>query len=339
MTAPVPLRAPQFWWKKPGPLAALLYPVAAIYGSVAGARLSRPGYRSKIPVICIGNPTLGGSGKTPTAISIAKMLKAEGKRIFFLTRGYGGSEQGPLLLDPAKHTSGEVGDEAPLLAAIAPTVVAHDRAAGAKFAEAQGAEIIVMDDGFQNPSLEKNFSLLVIDGARGLGNGLVFPAGPLRAPLDPQFKHAHAVVIAGGGEAGDTAAALASESGLPALRAKLVADANSALEVSGKRVLAFAGIGAPEKFFASLEAAGAQVAVRKPFGDHHGYSTEDAAALLKEARENSLLLVTTEKDLMRMKGDSVLRELYESAKALKVSLVFDDAAAIANLIGKSAHQD
>lgn len=335
MTAPVSLRAPQFWWRKPGALAALLYPAAAIYGAVAGARLARKGYRANIPVLCIGNPTLGGAGKTPAAITIAKLLQAEGRKVFFLMRGYGGSEAGPLLADLRKHSATEIGDEAPLLAKVAPTVVARDRAAGAKFAEANGAEILLLDDGFQNPSLEKDFSLLVIDGAKGLGNGLVFPAGPLRAPLKPQFTHAQAVVVVGDGDAGEKAARFAVEAGIAVLRAKLTADAESARQFSGKPVLAFAGIGAPEKFFASLEAAGAEIVSRKPFGDHHRYSEEDAKALLREAAEKNLLLATTAKDLARMSADANLSSLRANALALNVSLAFEDEAAIKNLIGKA----
>lgn len=335
MTAPVSLRAPRFWWRRPGPLSALLYPVAAIYGAIAGARLSRKGYRAKIPVLCIGNPTLGGAGKTPAAITIARMLEAEGRKVFFLTRGYGGSEEGPLLADLRKHSATEIGDEAPLLANVAPTVVARDRAAGAKFAEANGAEILVLDDGFQNPSLEKDFSLLVIDGAKGLGNGLVFPAGPLRAPLSVQFARAQAIVVVGDGEAGGKAAELTAEAGLPVIRAILTADAESARQFSGKRVLAFAGIGAPEKFFASLESAAAEIVIRKPFGDHHRYSEQDARTLLREAAEKNLLLATTEKDLARIRRDEALSSLHANALALKVTLSFDDERAIKNLIGKA----
>lgn len=335
MTAPVSLRAPQFWWRKPGPLAALFYPVAAIYGAIAGARLARKGYRAKIPVLCIGNPTLGGAGKTPAAITIATLLQAEGRKVFFLTRGYGGSEEGPLLADLRKHSAAEIGDEAPLLAAIAPTVIAHDRAAGAKFAEENGAEILVLDDGFQNPSLEKDFSLLLVDGAKGLGNGLVFPSGPMRAPIETQFSRAQAMVVVGDGEAGDAAARLAANAGAPVLRAKLMAEAESAQKFSGKRVLAFAGIGAPEKFFASLEAAGAEIVVRRPFGDHHRYSEQDAKALLHDAAEKNLLLATTEKDLARISGHKALSSLHANALALKVSLAFDDERAMKNLIGKA----
>ncbi len=324
MTAPFSLRAPDFWWRKPGALAALLYPAGAIYGAAAAFRLAKTGYRAKIPVICIGNPTLGGAGKTPTAIAAGTFLKSIGRKPFFLTRGYGGNLAGPALADPAKHGAQEIGDEAPLLAAAAPTVIAQDRAAGAQFAEANGADIVVMDDGFQNPSLAKDFSLLVVDGARGLGNGLSFPAGPLRAPLDPQLRRAHAVLVIGEGNAGDKAAAVCARTGLPVLRGRLAPEPASATKISGKKVLAYAGIGSPEKFFHSLEAAGAIVAAWKSFGDHHRYSAKDAADLLEQSNKNGLTLVTTEKDLARMRGKETLAPLAEASDALRVRLVLDD---------------
>ncbi len=320
----IPLRAPEFWWRKAGPLAALLYPGGAIYGAVAARRLSGSGYRAKIPVICIGNPTLGGAGKTPTAIAIGSQLKREGRNVFFLTRGYGGSEAGPLLVDLARHDARAIGDEAPLLAALAPTVVAHDRAAGARLAETSGADVLVMDDGFQNPSLVKDFSILVVDGAKGIGNGLVFPAGPLRAPLEAQFRRAQAMIVVGDGDAGQNAARLAKERGLQVFGARLLPDPASASALEGKRVLAYTGIGAPEKFFHSLETAGAIVAAWKSFGDHHRYSAAEAAELLDKARRGGLALVTTEKDLARMGGDEALSDLRGESRALCVRLALDD---------------
>lgn len=335
MTAPLPLRAPGFWWRKPGAGAALLYPVSAIYGAIAALRLARSGYKAKIPVLCIGNPTLGGAGKTPTAIAVATLLKAQGKNPFFLTRGYGGRLKGPLLADLTQHDANDIGDEALLLAAVAPTIVAQDRAAGAKLAETSGADVLIMDDGFQNPSLEKNFSLLVVDGTKGLGNGLPFPSGPLRAPLGAQLRRAHAMLVIGAGEAGERAEALAAKAGLAVLRGKLVAQPDSASQLSGVRVLAYAGIGAPEKFFHSLEETGAVVAARRSFGDHHRYSAADASTLLAQSVKTALQLVTTEKDAARMRGNAALAGLLAESKQLRVSLAFDDEAAALALIGKA----
>ena len=180
------MQAPAFWWKKPGAAAALLSPVAAIYGAVAARRLAQPGAHAGIPVICIGNLTVGGAGKTPTAIAVARLLIAAGEKPIFLIRGYGGTLAGPVTV-AAGHDAAQVGDEAVLLARVAPTIVAHDRVAGARLAKENGASVIVMDDGFQNPSLAKKLSILVIDGTRGIGNARIIPAGPLRAPLEPQL--------------------------------------------------------------------------------------------------------------------------------------------------------
>ncbi|HRF07615.1 MAG TPA: tetraacyldisaccharide 4'-kinase [Xanthobacteraceae bacterium] len=335
MTAPLPLRAPHFWWRKPGASAALLYPVSAIYGVIAARRLARPGYKPKIPVLCIGNPTLGGAGKTPTAIAVATYLKAQGRNPYFLTRGYGGKLKGPVLADLGKHDARAIGDEAPLLAAVAPTIIAQDRAAGAQLAEANGAGVLIMDDGFQNPSLEKNFALLVVDGAKGIGNGLPFPSGPLRAPLGAQLRRAEAVLVVGAGEAGERAAALASKTGLVVLRGRLAAQPEAAAQLSGMRVLAYAGIGAPEKFFRSLEEAGAVVAARRSFGDHHRYTAKDASSLLAQSVRTGLQLVTTEKDAARMHGDPALAGLLAESKQFRVRLAFDDEAPALTLIGKA----
>src|SRR6266702_4634659 len=159
--------------------------------------MRRPGSAAGVPLICVGNPTLGGAGKTPAALAIGRFLKAAGERPFFLSRGYGGRARGPLVVDPGRHGAREVGDEPLLLARIAPTVVARARPAGAAVARARGASVIVMDDGFQNPSLAKDFAVLVLDGRRGIGNARVFPAGPLRAPLEIQLERTQALIAVG----------------------------------------------------------------------------------------------------------------------------------------------
>ncbi|HWL04116.1 MAG TPA: tetraacyldisaccharide 4'-kinase, partial [Xanthobacteraceae bacterium] len=189
------MRPPAFWTRRPGLAAGLLSPIAALYDRIATRRMTRAGAALSVPVICIGNPTLGGAGKTPTAIAVAQLLTAAGERPVLLSRGYGGRLAGPVRVDPARHLAADVGDEPLLLARAAPVVVARDRVAGAHLALSAGASVMVMDDGFQNPSLHKDFSILVVDGGSGIGNGRVFPAGPLRASLDAQLARAQALLV------------------------------------------------------------------------------------------------------------------------------------------------
>ncbi|HLL26149.1 MAG TPA: tetraacyldisaccharide 4'-kinase [Xanthobacteraceae bacterium] len=325
------MRAPAFWWRPPGLLAALFAPFGAIYGAVAVARLRRRGKRAGVPVICVGNPTLGGAGKTPAAIALARLLAAAGARPFLVTRGYRGRERGPLLVDPAQHDAAAVGDEALLLARAAPTIVAADRFAGVELAARRGASVVVLDDGFQNPSVEKDFSLLVIDGESGVGNGRVFPAGPLRAPLIAQIERAQALVCNGKGAAVETVAALAARKGVPVFAARVVPEPRAAQNLAGQKVLAFAGIGRPEKFFRTLSEIGAKVAKRRAFPDHHPYSPREAEDLLATAKRESLLPVTTEKDRIRIAGLK-LTELYAASTALPVTLEFDEEAALMRLV-------
>jgi tetraacyldisaccharide 4'-kinase len=310
------MRAPGFWWSKPGLVSFLLSPVALIYGAIAERRMAQDGERVGIPIICVGNPTVGGAGKTPTAIAIARMLIAAGEKPMFLTRGYGGRLAGPVMVESA-HTAVQVGDEPLLLARVAPTVKAEDRAAGARLAMEQGASVIVMDDGFQNPSLAKDLSLLVVD-ARGVGNEMVLPAGPLRAPLSPQLDRAQALLVVGkGAQAVEQAA---RSNGVPVFHARLEPDGDAVAALAGKKFLAFAGIGSPEKFFATLAAAGIDAPVRRGFGDHHRYTVTEARTLMREADRDRLGLLTTEKDLARLKDDAMAAELAERAQALPVRL-------------------
>jgi len=326
------MREPAFWWRETGAAARLLTPVAALYGAVAGARLKQRGRRAGAPVVCIGNPTVGGAGKTPTALAVARMLAAAGERPAFLSRGYGGELGGPLAVDPARHRAAEVGDEPLLLARAAPTVVARARVAGARLAIAAGASVIVMDDGFQNPSLAKDFSVLVVDARRGIGNRKVIPAGPLRAPLRVQLERADALLVVGAAPGAADVAAAARARNLPVFEARLQPDAGVIAALGGGRVLAFAGIGDPEKFFATLAAAGVAVAVTRSFPDHHRYSAAEAQALCDDADGEGLVLVTTEKDLARLSGDAAMAELAARAAALPVTLAFDDEPSFARLM-------
>jgi tetraacyldisaccharide 4'-kinase len=305
------MRAPDFWQQR-GPLALMLSPLGRLYGaSVARkARLARP-YRGTAQVICVGNLTAGGSGKTPVAIAVAQLLIGWEKKVFFLTRGYGGSEPGPVLV--GAQDARAVGDEALLLARVAPTVVAQDRAAGARFAAAKGAEVIVMDDGHQNFTLAKDLSFVV---AGGFGNGLMIPAGPLREPVAQGLARADAVVVMD-----NEAADLESFQG-PVLHARLELDGGG---LAGQRVFAFAGIGRPEKFLRSLKEAGAIVTGHRFFPDHHLYAPAELRQLHEEAKD--ALLVTTEKDLVRLSPDE-----RQGIEVLKVRAVFERPALLDRLL-------
>lgn len=330
----VPLRTP-FWWHGTGGslITALLQPVALVWRLVDWARQAavKP-YKSKLPVICVGNFTAGGAGKTPTALAIAELLLAAGEKPAFLTRGYGGSVSGPHLVDASTDTSRNVGDEALLLAKAAPVIVSADRAKGARMAESLDCSVIVMDDGFQNPALTKDFSLIVVDQARGLGNGSVIPAGPLRASLASQLARTDAVLLVGDGEAGDDVAAGARQRQLPLFTASL-APAGKTDWLRKQRLIAFTGIAHPDKFFRTLEEAGAALEERIEFPDHHEFSNSDATRLLAAADQANSSLVTTQKDWVRLehKGGA-FQALSEKTHALPVAVTFQETAKLMTLM-------
>jgi tetraacyldisaccharide 4'-kinase len=319
------VREPSFWWREPGLVSGLLSPLAAIYGAVAALRMAQQGHRVGIPVLCVGNLTLGGAGKTPAAMAVARILDAAGRRPVMLSRGYGGALKGPVGVDPARHGAADVGDEPLLLARCAPTIVARDRAAGADAARAAGAGAIVMDDGFQSPALHKDRSILVVDGRRGIGNGRVFPAGPLRGPLQDQLGRANALMVIGVGAGGEAVAALARD--IPVFHGRLEPDAEALALLKGRPVLAFAGIGDPEKFFATLRDAGIEIGATVPFPDHHRYRRFEARELIERAGRGGLVLVTTEKDQARLAGQDDLAALAAITRALPVTLQVAEAAA------------
>jgi tetraacyldisaccharide 4'-kinase len=324
------MREPAFWWRKPALAAGLLAPGAACYGAIAARRMARQGVRVGVPVLCVGNFTHGGAGKTPTVTMLATMLQAAGEQPFCLSRGYGGSLAGPKRVDPHADGAALVGDEALLLARQAPTIVARDRAAGAQAAAAAGASVIIMDDGLQNGSLAKDFTLAVVDGRRGVGNGKVFPAGPLRAPLAAQLKCTDALLLVGGGDGASNV--IAAAAGLPAFHGRLLPDAGTTAELKARNVLAFAGIGDTEKFFATAAAAGIAIAERRPFPDHHRYTAEEAAELIMQAEHNGLALLTTEKDRARMTGEPLLAALAACAHVLPVTMVVEEADELRALV-------
>jgi len=295
------MRAPDFWWRNGRSFIAwLLMPFAWLYDFLAARRLKIAGRPADIPVICIGNFTVGGAGKTPTAIRLCRILGELGETPYFLSRGYGGSEKGPLVVESGRHDATRIGDEPLLLAQHAPTVIAHDRIAGARLCAQLGASVIIMDDGMQNPYLAKDLTIAVVDGQTGTGNGLPFPAGPLRLSMEKQWPLVDAVVVVGAGDAGRQAAEQARSLSKLVLHTSLVPDEHAAKRLEGQRVLAFAGIGRPEKFFTSLRECGALVIRQREFPDHHHFSDTEMNELIEEAKESNLLLITTEKDLARI---------------------------------------
>ncbi|MBG6146174.1 tetraacyldisaccharide 4'-kinase [Labrenzia sp. EL_13] len=327
-------KSPEFWWQPSlSPASTLLVPFSWAYGFVSGRRLfKKPKARSRLPVICIGNFVVGGTGKTPFAIALAGLLRDEGFAPGFLLRGYGGREKGPLLVDPARHRAEDVGDEALLLAAHGPTVISSDRPKGALLAETQPIDLILMDDGFQNPALAKDLNLVLVDCTTGLGNGYCLPAGPLRAPADRQIIKTDCLVLVGEGEAADEVVHLAGRKGLPILHAHLKPQSNDALKDTG--LFAFAGIGRPQKFFKSLKDLGYSVRKTREFADHHKYEETEARALLTEAENDDLQLVTTQKDMVRLassKGE-LFRWLVAKSQVLDVSMKIDDAERLNALI-------
>jgi len=317
------MRAPEFW-RTEGALATLLAPLGVGY-DLAG-RLRRRLLTSEsapVPVICVGNLVVGGAGKTPLVIALVERLAERGWHVHCVTRGYGGRESGPRRVDPVRDGAATVGDEALLLARAAPTWIARDRVAGARAAAAAGAEAVVLDDGFQNPRLAKDLSLIAVDGAYGFGNGRVMPAGPLRETLAAGLKRAQAVVIFGDDATGVGRVLPPS---VPLLQADLVPEA--AVEyLAGRRVVAFAGIGRPEKFFATLRALGAEVVGTRGFPDHHPYRAAEIDALRRRATALQAIAITTEKDAVRLP-----RDLAADIAVLPVRAVWRDASGIDALL-------
>jgi tetraacyldisaccharide 4'-kinase len=324
------MRDPAFWWRDGSIIGGLLAPLGAAYGAIVAQRMAATGHRAGVPVVCVGNFTLGGAGKTPTVIWLAKLLQAAGERPFCLSRGYGGDLAGPKIVDVKTDRAAQVGDEALLLARAAPMVVAHDRVAGTQAAQSAGAKVVIMDDGLQNASLAKDFTLAVVDGRRGIGNGQVFPAGPLRAPLKSQIAQTDALLVMGDGVAAREV--IAAAPGLPVFHGRLAPDVAAVAALKALKVLAFAGIGDPEKFFVTLAESGIAVARHKAFADHHRYTAAEAADLMAQGEREGLVLLTTEKDLARMAGEPALAALRARAQALPVTLVVEETEELRRLV-------
>ncbi len=324
--------APPFWWSKADWRAWGLAPFSFIYGQVAGRRMAM-GTRASIdaPVLCVGNFTVGGAGKTPTAMTLARAAQAKGYTPGFLTRGYGGSLDVTTLVDAGHHRATAVGDEALLLSRVAPTVISRRRADGARKLISEGIDLVIMDDGFQSARLTLDFALIVIDSVRGIGNGHLVPGGPVRAPIAEQMRHLSAILKVGSGDAADQLVRQAARAG-KAVHVAMLAP-RPAPDLAGKRVLAFAGIADPAKFYRTLEGLGAQIVAQRSFPDHHYFTEDEVADLVREADRQGLVPVTTAKDAVRLTGmQGAYEDLLLKTRVVEVDMCFDDPGAPGKVI-------
>lgn len=315
------MKTPAFWQSR-NLISDLLLPFSLFYAVASNLRrLFIRQMHFAVPVICVGNATAGGAGKTPVALYIGAKLQKKKLNAFFLSRGYGGKLRGPVLVNPDQHSARDVGDEPLLLARVLPTVIAHDRAQGARFAMANGAQAIIMDDGFQNPSVVKTLSLLVVDGSFGFGNGRLLPAGPLRETITAAATRARALIVINRGNIK-----------LPAKPALFAHTKPDVTLPPGKTFLAFCGLAHPQKFFATLTEAGATVVDTVAFTDHHFYSAADIAMLTAKAAAANATLVTTPKDAVRLPS-----EFRAQVTVVDVSLIFDNEAMLDSLLAEALH--
>lgn len=330
----MPPDEPSWWYAADGSGAVqqrLLAPAAWLYGRMATRRFEkRESYASRIPVVCVGNFTAGGTGKTPLSRAIAEMFQARGTKPVVVSRGYGGSIREPVAVDAGKHRAAEVGDEPLLMAQTCPVVISRDRRAGIQLIErgTEPAGVIIMDDGLQNPSVKKDLVIALVDGGRGVGNGAVIPAGPLRAPLDFQLGLADAIVVNGrsrvAGHERDVIEQLRRRFPGPVLEAHVAAASDTAW-LGDAPLFAYSGIANPQRFFGLLTELGGKVVATRTFGDHHQFKEREAEDLLASARAAGAQLVTTEKDWVRLSREGgALEALQTQSRALPIRLTFDE---------------
>lgn len=327
--------SPPFWWEKPDWRAFALSPLSFTYGFVAGRRM-HTAKREKIaaPVLCVGNFTVGGTGKTPVAIALARQAKRMQLKPGILSRGHGGGFSGPHIVDPSHDSAKHVGDEPLLLAEHAPVAVTPNRAAGAQLLiDRHGCDFLIMDDGFQSARIHIDYALVVVDARYGLGNGRVIPAGPLRARVVDQLVYTSSLLKMGDGTAADRVVRQAARAGKPIYEARTRPRGKKAF--AGKRFLAFAGIGHPDKFFDTVTETGAVVALSRAFPDHHVYGEDELAELLKTARDNDVRLITTAKDAVRLRHGAASADFLELLDVIEIDAVFEQDYAPTRIINET----
>ena len=320
------MRTPEGWSRK-GALSTLLLPVSWLYALGTAARVRRgPRHVPPVPAIGVGNLTAGGTGKTPVVLSLARRLQARGRQPFVLSRGYGGRLAGPVRVEPERHSAREVGDEPLMMARKVPTVVARDRAAGARAAVDAGADFLLLDDSHQNPHVATALSLIVIDGGFGFGNRRPIPSGPLREPVAGGLARADAAILIGDDRTGAAEIVHRAAPGLPLLEARFVPTGN-AMAVRGRRVVAFAGIGRPDKFFETLQEIGAELVEAMAYPDHYRFPETEIMFICELAQQRGARAVCTEKDHARLPKDA-----YPMVSPVPVRLEWRDPTALEGLL-------